>query len=159
MIYFIRCALTGRVKIGFSEKPWSRLVKMRVDCPTELVMASVIEGDKAAEAALHKRFAAFHVRGEWFSETAELRDFVMALPIAERPRTPKFRLRVSKTRLCQYMTERGLTDEAVSRATGISRPTICRLRAGKRRPGLGTARKLSQFTGVPWEELFFSEAA
>lgn len=84
MIYFVRCQSTGRVKIGFSEKPWLRFVKIQADCPTELVMAAIIDGDMGDEGALHAAYAQYNVRGEWFAEVGELRDFIASLTPAER---------------------------------------------------------------------------
>lgn len=84
MIYFVRCQSTGRVKIGFSDQPWLRFVKIQADCPTELAVAAIIEGDLNVEADLHAAYAKYNVRGEWFAEVGDLRDFIASLTPAER---------------------------------------------------------------------------
>jgi DNA-binding XRE family transcriptional regulator len=158
MIYFVRCALTSRVKIGFSEKPWLRLVKIQVDCPTELSLAAVLDGDVDAERAFHARFKEHRIRGEWFSESGSLKEFLREQPTPKRPPSVR-KLRVSTTRLGDWFNESGLTDADVSRETGVSQTTICRVRRGHYLPRLKIAQKLANYVGVPVRELFPVEAA
>lgn len=67
MIYFITCREVQRVKIGFSEEPRGRFIKMRTDSPLDLVLERICEGDMADERALHSRFADDRLNGEWFT--------------------------------------------------------------------------------------------
>ncbi|MDB5445652.1 MAG: hypothetical protein JWQ97_969 [Phenylobacterium sp.] len=87
MIYFVKDTLSGFIKIGFSDNPGLRLVKMQADCPGELVLQGMCEGDRAAEAALHRRYAHLHQRGEWFRPDAELAAHVEAVAVAPREGT------------------------------------------------------------------------
>jgi hypothetical protein len=84
VIYFVRDTATGRVKIGYSADPWSRMVKMQADCPGELVLVGIIDGDRAVEADVHRRFGAHRERGEWFRAEGELAAFLVDLAQAAR---------------------------------------------------------------------------
>lgn len=78
-VYF---AVAGAlVKIGCSANPWARLATLREhNKGTEL--RACIAGGFDVERALHQRFAALRVKGEWFRYEGELRDYVVALPVA-----------------------------------------------------------------------------
>ena len=69
-IYFIRCG--GFIKIGKADDPESRLTKMRTDNPLDLELLHAVPGDFDLERQLHKRFAAYHHRREWFRYEGEL---------------------------------------------------------------------------------------
>jgi hypothetical protein len=87
VIYFIHAPAVNAVKIGYANDPWTRLNKLRTDCPCEVEMVAFTEGDKVAERLLQKRFHGYRQRGEWFAYTGELRDFIDGLEPAEaRPR-------------------------------------------------------------------------
>lgn len=47
------------------------------------------------------------------------------------------------------MDETKLTDAALARKVGVSRPYITRIRQGERQPSLGIAAKLADATGLP----------
>jgi hypothetical protein len=88
MIYFVHDEAADLVKIGYSKDPWRRLNKIQSDCPREVVIAMVIDGDRAAERGLHERFADEHVRGEWFRWSGPVADHVSALSGMARPKPP-----------------------------------------------------------------------
>jgi len=66
-VYFIRCKETGRVKIGWTTKPSMRLKALQTCSPTDLELVKIQPGTKQDEWQLHIRFAAHHIRGEWFT--------------------------------------------------------------------------------------------
>lgn len=143
MIYVIRDTLSGHVKIGLSEKPWVRFAKMRVDCPGELSMRAILDGERADEQALHRRFVAHRVRGEWFECSGALAEWLLGLvlptpPVAGRRRT---------------WGESGLTDDALAPLVGICRPQINKIRRGISVPSLPVALRIAQITGVSLESL------
>lgn len=155
MIYFIRCALTGRVKIGFSDEPWARFSQIQTTASTELTLVAIAEGDKSVEAALHQRFTAHHVRGEWFAETGALADHIQGLPPAQRP--PRKR-RPSTSALCSWMSERKMLNRELAEIVGVNPSFISHLRAGIRQPLLPLAVKLVVVTGLPYEAFLVGEA-
>lgn len=74
MVYFIKAEGTPFIKIGYSENVHHRLTKMQADCPLQLTVIKVIEGDQESEKLLHKIFAAYHHKGEWFDITEKMID-------------------------------------------------------------------------------------
>lgn len=70
MIYFLRCEVTGRVKIGYSEDERSVVRRVRglsLSSPTPLALVSLIDGGIYDERLLHSNYAHMRVRGEWFA--------------------------------------------------------------------------------------------
>ncbi|PTQ64492.1 Meiotically Up-regulated Gene 113 (MUG113) protein [Sphingomonas sp. PP-CE-3G-477] len=80
MIYFITARDVGRVKIGFSDNPWSRFGKMQSDSPVRLKLERMIEGDVTLEKGFHARFADHRAFGEWFALAAPIEEFMVTLP-------------------------------------------------------------------------------
>jgi hypothetical protein len=66
-VYVIGSPGSHIVKIGHSNAPKKRLWLLQVGSPVELRLLAVFVGGQALEAALHRYFGAFHVRGEWFA--------------------------------------------------------------------------------------------
>lgn len=78
-VYFIVCTDTYRCKIGFTAKdPAKRLKNLQTGSPGELALVLTHPGTQDTEAALHKKFEASCVRGEWFDLTDELRAYMVA---------------------------------------------------------------------------------
>jgi len=70
-VYVIQCH--ERYKIGYSKSPNGRIKIMGVKSPYPFVPRLLIptEDMEHLEATLHQRFAAQHLRGEWFALTAQ----------------------------------------------------------------------------------------
>lgn len=85
-VYLIQAG-DGPIKIGFSEKPEYRLIKMQADCPAPLRIIGLVEGGRDREAELHAKFAVHRQNGEWFAPAQEILDFCEKHSPAE-----KFRL-------------------------------------------------------------------
>lgn len=67
MIYFLQDSATLNIKIGFtSGDADARKAALQTGNPSPLVLLGTAEGEAFAESALHRRFAAFRVAGEWF---------------------------------------------------------------------------------------------
>lgn len=81
MIYFITAREIGRVKIGFSDEPRQRFVKMRTDSPVPLELERICDGGKADERALHDRFASARLQGEWFALIPEIEAHMQTLAV------------------------------------------------------------------------------
>ena len=78
-IYFV--GFRDYVKIGFTRGPLKyRLADLQTAAPERLAVLAVIDdGSTASERALHKRFSAYRLEGEWFRFDGELKTFVEAL--------------------------------------------------------------------------------
>lgn len=72
IVYYIRDTRTNYIKIGRTDgDPEDRLSCLQVGNPSELIIVKLIECDDsiALERELHKKYAEFHIRGEWFNLT------------------------------------------------------------------------------------------
>ena len=59
-----------------------------------------------------------------------------------------------KNRLEELRRVRGIRQEDVAQALGVSRQTVISLEKGKYNPSLALAFRLSRFFGLPIEEIF-----
>lgn len=81
-VYFAQCRATGLVKIGFSDTPLLRIVKINADSAAGVELVGLIDGaTRADEARLHDLFAAYRVRGEWFSRSDGLTALIEDSPV------------------------------------------------------------------------------
>lgn len=76
-VYFIKCG--PFVKIGVARNPRKRLSGLQVAQTEKLELIATTTGGEAREAALHKRFAKYHVRGEWFRFERRLAEYITDL--------------------------------------------------------------------------------
>lgn len=76
-VYFF--AVDGRIKIGYSAKPKTRMSDHGRQFP-DLEMLRVIAGSVNREKDIHRQFASDHIQGEWFRDSASLRTAIAALP-------------------------------------------------------------------------------
>lgn len=99
-VYLIRNGDAGAVKIGHTNgNPLARLRSLQTSMPTKLRLIRVLKGGVAEERALHGRFAALRLEGEWFKFAPEMLDADLGLedlPIptavlpSAAPFTPRF---------------------------------------------------------------------
>jgi hypothetical protein len=64
-IYFIG-GDTGAIKIGLARSPERRLISLQCGSPIQLRILAQGPGSQRDERALHQRFAAHRLHGEWF---------------------------------------------------------------------------------------------
>lgn len=146
MIYFIRDPLARRVKIGFAKDPWNRLRNIQTGCSTDLELAGVMPGEAADERVLHRQFASYHVRGEWFAETGELAAYVASVPVPLRE--PRRVRRAPLTPFDGWMIENGMKDADIAIRFGFGRPFVSQMRHGARQPTLDVACALADLSGL-----------
>lgn len=72
-VYFIQ-AVSGPVKIGFSETPGNRLNALQAATHEQLTLIRTLGGTHADERWLHQYFSARHIRGEWFEYSEKMRE-------------------------------------------------------------------------------------
>lgn len=72
MIYFIQNKITRNIKIGRSNNPWARLCEMQTGNDCELVLLATAGEDEWEERDLHSKFSEYHLRGEWYRQSAKL---------------------------------------------------------------------------------------
>ena len=78
-IYFLKNGRRKLVKIGFSSDHATRIGSIQMATPDKLKLIATIPGSRALEAELHKRFAKYHVQGEWFSVDGALATYLERL--------------------------------------------------------------------------------
>lgn len=155
MIYFIRDPLSRRVKIGLSDDPWKRLAYIQIGCPSDLELAGVEPGEEAREKALHQQFAAYRVRGEWFSETAELAQYIATLAVPIRPQSARAS-REPLTPLDRWLFENRMSAQEFGRQFGLGAAFISHMRHGRRQPTLDVACAIADRTGLRPHDLIVS---
>jgi len=65
-VYFIQGLCGGAIKIGFSKNPEVRLKELQTGYPDTLTILLIIPGTEATERAIHRKFEASRLKGEWF---------------------------------------------------------------------------------------------
>jgi hypothetical protein len=86
-VYFIQSGgEDGPIKIGVTTDPALRVKRLQTGSAAPLRLLGTIKGDEALERAYHAHFAAYRLRGEWFSPAPEV---LAAIPpqIDSRQRT------------------------------------------------------------------------
>ncbi len=68
-----------RVKIGISTNVPARISGLQSGGGIALRLLGTLDGNHRTERALHKRFAAYRLRGEWFEPRGELRQYLHGL--------------------------------------------------------------------------------
>lgn len=71
--YAIRCTATGRVKIGKSKNPHSRLRELQTGASAPLELVGILA---CAEEDAHRRLEEWRLHGEWFEPSDEVEAFV-----------------------------------------------------------------------------------
>lgn len=65
-VYFVQTE-SGPIKIGIAQDVQKRLRGLQVSTPDKLTLLCTAPGGVQAEAKLHRRFASYRLRGEWFA--------------------------------------------------------------------------------------------
>ena len=75
-VYLISARGTGKLKIGFSLKaPENRLRNLQTSNPHELQLLCFLRGSRMDERRYHAQFDHLRVRGEWFQDNSEIREY------------------------------------------------------------------------------------
>jgi Meiotically up-regulated gene 113 len=85
IVYFCQAASGGPVKIGYASDAEQRLKTLQTSHATELQLLNAIEGSFEDEKALHKRFAAYRIKGEWFKYTGAVKRYIEGLKPLDEP--------------------------------------------------------------------------
>jgi hypothetical protein len=76
-VYFVACG--AYVKIGFAEAVPKRLTELQLANPEPLVLIGQVPGGLDRETELHRLFAKWRHRGEWFHLNDETRNLIEGL--------------------------------------------------------------------------------
>jgi hypothetical protein len=76
-VYFIEAPEVRRIKIGYSEaNPDGRFVSLDTASPVRLEKRALMLGSRDTERHLHRKFAAYAVKREWFEFVPEIREYI-----------------------------------------------------------------------------------
>ena len=78
-VYFIQSERGGPIKIGVATNVKARLDQLQSGNWEKLVVLGTLAGSFKHENMLHRHFAATRLLGEWFADTADLRNAIDAL--------------------------------------------------------------------------------
>lgn len=79
-VYLMLAKGAGAIKIGFSaDYPSARQRTLQTGNPHELKLVMLIQGTQRDERRYHDQFSHLHIRGEWFKDCRELRDYFREL--------------------------------------------------------------------------------
>lgn len=74
-VYLARSDKLDLVKIGYSASPRQRMRALSAETDGEMNILFALSGSRLLEVAAHVRWARQWVRGEWFCDTKELREW------------------------------------------------------------------------------------
>jgi hypothetical protein len=75
-LYFFELEGQGAIKIGIAEDWHARMLNLRSASPYRLRRLLVLNFFAGFEKPMHRRFKAQHIRGEWFRDSPEIREFI-----------------------------------------------------------------------------------
>jgi hypothetical protein len=78
-VYFIQGEDGGNIKIGYARDVAARVASFQPGSPVRLRVLATQQGGQALESALHRRFAADRLHGEWFAASAALVSYIEAM--------------------------------------------------------------------------------
>lgn len=88
-VYFVRCTLTGRIKVGFTAgKVSARFDVLQSSSPTRLEFLGSVAADQGLEERLHGRLRSACVGGEWFAPERRVMAVVRAYLGMQYPYDP-----------------------------------------------------------------------
>jgi hypothetical protein len=138
-VYFMRRVDgTGPIKIGNTSAPQQRLREINLTCESELQILALAPGGFTAERAVHLKFASERIRGEWFSPSAELAEFIDKVEATgELPLLPEERREMVFAE--RYLA--GDTYQRIANDHGLSRERVRQILRSHGVPSFGRRKK------------------
>jgi len=75
VVYFIEAVGLDLVKIGYTEELIRRFKEIRTACPVKIQLVGFLNGDRSAEAHLHRQYKDYRAEGEWFRVSQQTLDY------------------------------------------------------------------------------------
>lgn len=128
MIYFIKSD-SGHIKIGYSNNNIEkRLDQLQCACPFNLTLLKTMRGGTKQEKLIHKHFAEFKVRGEWFVLSDEIQKFIdnpheideLSTKISIAPKKTKTTVRISSSKIWSILVKNNLKCKDLSSMINLS---------------------------------------
>ena len=75
----------GPIKIGHALNPYKRRSTLQIGSVAEIEILAIVDGARGEEQAIHAQFSHLHIRGEIFAPSADLLEYIEAMPKHEKP--------------------------------------------------------------------------
>ena len=146
MTGFVYAMVSGEnAKIGWSEKPQLRVVKVRSDTPCDVRLIGFVEATRQQELEIQEMLKPWRVFGEWFQMSARaVAAFVDDLRGRGMPGPSEFSAIASKLEI--YLKENSLNDSQFALLVGRNQSTVCRWRKPGARPDHAAMKKIFEVT-------------
>lgn len=150
----------GRAKIGWSNKPFTRLANLQSSCPVPVSLVGLMPGTREDERKLHVRLRAWWLHSEGYRLEGGVATFVATMPKAPPPPPSRkraqstnpmalIRLMVFECRQADFARIAGTTQTTVSAwERGLFQPT---------RTFMKRIRAHALEAGLPWDDRWFFE--
>lgn len=83
-VYFIQSENEGPIKIGCAIDPIARMLSLQTSHPNQLRLLAVVDGSYKEEAKLHRLFANYRIKGEWFHPSTQLTEYIALISEQEQ---------------------------------------------------------------------------
>ncbi len=108
-VYFLRSG--ERVKIGFSQTPFTRVGELAIGMPQRPESVMAVKGTRLDELRLHRRLGAYRCAGEWFVAAEPvlrvmMRSFMFGRPMHDQDGVPRNKARQIVEQLDSNSVER-----------------------------------------------------
>lgn len=124
-VYFIQLGDNGPIKIGSARDARKRVASIQCAHPERIRLLAITDGGHPEEGELHRRFAEYRLRGEWFTPAKPLLDFIAALPPAPAHwRDARLKELMDSPAAALWFDPSIPTDFDVEKRTGIRRTTL-----------------------------------
>lgn len=135
-VYCIQAGDRAKVKIGTADDPAARLRELQCAHFDELRIIRIIEGGRPVERWLHRHFAPYRIRGEWFRLVD---DMLVIEPPSEAPAP-------APSPLARYLAANGMAPREFAPQIGLTTEAVRLLINGDRRPNSTTMQRIIEAT-------------
>ena len=126
--YFVGSREHNVVKIGRTTRLKHRMCSLRGSAPVPIKLFAVVLGDPAIEKALHDRFSASRMHGEWFKISDEINDCIDSIKRQDFAKyIPEGMIPTKQERMDRVISS--MVDSVLSHGTGMQLIDSIRQRA------------------------------
>jgi hypothetical protein len=76
VIYFIQAESGGPIKIGYAVDVTDRVAVLQTGHPEALCVLAICDGTQRDERQIHADLASYRLRGEWFDDCPQVREYM-----------------------------------------------------------------------------------
>lgn len=120
------------VKIGVSTDIYDRVAS--IQAPEELKIYAILDGWISQEKELHRQFAEYRLRGEWFRHDGELAKWIAKIsagPELKSKSGTNGRSKLTEAEVAAIRAAKGVPRRELAAKYGVGKTQIYHIRAGK----------------------------